>query len=417
MGLFKIITNKIKQRLNDDEFKNRSRKKPAQFTRKRKMPFSHVMMFMLMSYKCSTQSALRRFYSALDEPTSIRQQSFSEARANIKVEAFVELFRDTVPAMTKTCCKTWNGYRVYAIDGTKIELPTDKKLADAYGTLGKSGSAPTAQGSVLYDVLNDIVADAAIEPLSCDERTLASWHINRCCIDIAPESKKLFIFDRGYPSFELIEKLENEDSYYVMRVKEKFNLDIDAQVERDGVVYLSKNGSRIQVRVIKFPLPSGEVETLITNITDKRLGVKAFKKLYFLRWPIETKFDIVKNKLNLEMFSARTVEGIQQDFWATMLLTNIVASAAHDAQPIVSHARADKNNTYAYRVNVIEAIAILKDRLIFTLSIDDDHTRTVVFQSIIDEIAAWVSPVRPNHSRPRSAPRSARFYHNRRVNC
>ena len=32
----------------------------------------------------------------------------------------------------------------------------------------------------------------------------------------------------------------------------------------------------IQVRVIKFALDSGEIETLITNIKDKRLGKKAF---------------------------------------------------------------------------------------------------------------------------------------------
>lgn len=70
---------------------------------------------------------------------------------------------------------------------------------------------------------------------------------------------------------------------------------IDAQTHPAGFVWLEKNGKRIRVRVIKFKLDSGETETLITQITDKRMGIEAFKKLYFMRWPEETKYDLVKN--------------------------------------------------------------------------------------------------------------------------
>jgi hypothetical protein len=170
---------------------------------------------------------------------------------------------------------------------------------------------------VLYDVLNDIVCDAALEPMAADERTIAKRHIMKCSL-IAEGDKKLLIFDRGYPSFELIELLEKEGLYYVMRVRAKFNSGIDAQTASDGYVWLEQDGKRIHARVIKFTLGSGEEEVLITNITDKRFGKKAFKKLYFMRWPVETKYDIVKNKLQLENFNTRTVEGIQQDFFATM---------------------------------------------------------------------------------------------------
>lgn len=100
-------------------------------------------------------------------------------------------------------------------------------------------------------MLNDIVADALIKPLSTDERTLAKLHLD-ACKDIAPNDKKLIIFDRGYPSFELIEKLENNGFYYVMRVKSKFNNDIDGQTTSDGYVWLKLDGKCIHVRVIKF---------------------------------------------------------------------------------------------------------------------------------------------------------------------
>jgi hypothetical protein len=70
-----------------------------------------------------------------------------------------------------------HNYRVYAIDGTKIKLPSESALREHFGALGKDGTAPTAQGSILYDVINDIVADAQTEPLQTDERTLAPRHI------------------------------------------------------------------------------------------------------------------------------------------------------------------------------------------------------------------------------------------------
>jgi hypothetical protein len=414
--LTEILVALVMERINSDSYKERSRKRPEDFTRKRKMTFQMVVLFMLMSLKCSTQSALRRFLSAFERPAVIRQQSYSEARQKIKPDALKEMFELTVPAMTGECREKWNGYRVYAVDGSKIALPSEKALAEHYGTMGRSGSAPTAQASILCDILNDTVADAAIEPLSCDERTLAMRHIDRCK-DLDPGSRKLVIFDRGYPSFELIEKLENDGFYYVMRVRDKFSVDIDAQTSPDGYVWLEKDSRRIRVRVIKFPLDSGETETLITNVTDRRLGVKAFKKLYFLRWPVETKYDVVKNKLSLESFSSRTVEGIQQDFWATMFLANVAAAAAYDAQPAVDEDRAGKNNKYEYRVNINEAIGILKDRLILAFTIDDTETQALAVQRIVDEISSCVSPIRPNRSTPRKPPRNSRFHHNRKVNC
>jgi len=415
----KLMENTLTQtthRIYSGAYKDRSRKKPADFTRDRKMPFEEVVMFMLISLKCSTQSALRRFFTMIGKNVMMKQQSFAEARAKINVSAFVELFQITVENMLAHCKKTWHGYRVYGNDGTKIALPSEKALRDYYGALGKDGSAPTAQGSVLYDVLNDIVVDARIEPLSVDERTLAMAHINECGW-IDPDSKKLVIYDRGYPSFDLVEKLVNSGFKYVMRVKSNFNKDIDAQTSADGHVRLKKDGKQIYVRVIKFKLDSGETETLITNITDRRLGVHAFKKLYFMRWPVETKYDIVKNKLQIENFSSRTVEGIQQDFFAAMYLTNIAACAAFDAQDLIDQEREDKDNKYQYRANLNELIGVLKDRLVAALCLYSPAKQAAAVRTIVYEVKEYVRPVRDDRHVPRKPPRKAKYQHNRKANC
>jgi len=417
MKLIRVQAKKTGQKVYNEDFKSEAKKREQDFTRNRKMKFEDLMLYMLLSLKNSTATALRRFFVGMGTNVFMTQQSLSEARTKVNVWAFEELFSDTAETMIEYCHNRWHGYRILAIDGTKIQLPTDKKLSAYYGALGKGKTAPTAQASILYDVLNDIVCDAAIKPMTIDERTLAKGHIEKCN-EITKGSKNLIIFDRGYPSFELIEMLEKEGISYLMRVRGKFNNDIDAQSSSDGIVFLEQNAKLIQVRVIKFILDSGEEEVLITNITDKRLGTKAFKKLYFLRWPIETKYDIVKNKLQLENFNTRTVEGIQQDFFAAMYLTNIAASALVDVQDDIDSSRNNKGNKYRYKANLNELIGILKDRFVFAIAQDSPDEQLIMIDLILQEVQRHVVSIKPDRSTPRnSTPRKVKFHHNQKANC
>jgi hypothetical protein len=411
------LVRSTNERIYSTEFKIRSRTEARHFTRKRKMPFEDLMLYTLNSYQCSIQCGLRRFFARHHDQFPMKQQSFSKARKKIKVSAFSEVFELSVDVLSKFCQSKWHGLLVFGIDGTKIALPDDDVFLDNYGGMGADASSPTAQVSIAYDLLNDVVYDASIEPLSTPERTLAITHIKNVLARI-PKKRILIIFDRGYPSFELIKILEEMGIKYLMRVKRKFNNDIDAQKEPDGYVRLVEDGEFLDVRVIKFTLESGELEMLITNVDDGRLGVPAFKKLYFMRWPVETKYDLVKNKLQLENFTSRTVDGVEQDFYAVMYLTNVVAAAAHDAQPQADAARLGKKNKYEYNVNINELIGILKDNLVSALLIHSTKKQAKIIGDIINEIASYVVPNRTNRSVPRNPnPRQSKFHHNQKCNA
>ena len=417
MRVSKQMGEKLSGKIFGSKFKESARKRPQDFTRSRGMDFEELILHILTSLKCSTVASLRRFFISLGLSFSITQQSYSEARYKIRVEAFVELFDTTSETLLENTSNTWHGYRILAIDGSKIALPTDKKLLTHFGGLGKDKTAPTAQGSILCDVLNDIIVDASINPMSRDERTLAAEHLKKYA-KIAPKGKNLIIFDRGYPSFELIGLLEDMGFTYVMRVKTKFNNDIDSQNKADGFVWLKKGNKRIHVRVIKFTLDSGEEEILITNLTDKRLGKNAFKKLYFMRWPVETKYDIVKNKLQLENFNSRTIEGIQQDFYATMVLANFAAACAIDVQNEIDNERNNKGNKYRQKANMNELIGILKDRLVIALIQDTPEEQATMMEAILDEIRRHTTQIKPNRSTKRNkSTQSRKFHHNRKANC
>ena len=402
-------------KINSQSYLESSRQRPECFTRNRKMPFPDLIRFMLGRRKDSTQNALEGYFDKMEVDRHMTQQAFSEARLKVKDTAFSELFYMTAGLAYKGYYDTWMGYRVLAIDGSKFALPDVDLLGQIYGTMGADSSSPTAQVSICYDVLNKVVVDALIEPLSKDERTLAIEHINNLEKSIRLE-KELVVEDRGYPSFDHMEELSGMGIDFLMRAKRGFNADIDAQAAPDGYAVLQKKGKPdLRVRVIKVELPSGEIETLVTSLWDQYLTADDFRKLYFLRWPVEIKYDEVKNKMQIENFTGCSVLAVRQDFYATMYLSNIAAAAWWEAQEIVEKEREGKDNKYYYAVNVNHEIGVLKDRLIYALSRPDPAREVAI---IIMRLAKSVCPIKPDRSPKRNkSPRKAKFHTNTRSNA
>jgi len=76
----------------------------------------------------------------------------------------------------------------------------EQELRDTFGVSGAKSDSATARGSILYDVLNDKIVDAAIGKYSRSEREFAKEHISQLA-KICKSKQTIIIFDRGYPSF------------------------------------------------------------------------------------------------------------------------------------------------------------------------------------------------------------------------
>jgi hypothetical protein len=306
------------------------------------MTFPDIVLFTLNGFNTSTKTALNRFFkNVLNRENIMSQQALSKARSHFNHSPFELMFRDLV--RQRYCgehkISLLHGYQILAVDGSDVALPKMPGLLEAFGGTGRNADSPTAKISLLCDVLNDFIVDAAIDRTGTSERGLARSHMEKLR-DISSDVKKLLVFDRGYPFAALIHEIEEKGRRFLMRVRSKWNREVDEAASADSSIKLDETTT---IRAVKFQLPSGETETLITNLFE--LPVEAFPELYFKRWPVETKYDVVKNKLVPENFTGYSKNVILQ------------------ANITVQRERADKDNKYEYAPNLNQVIASLKDHL------------------------------------------------------
>lgn len=390
-----------------------SRFKPTYFTRNRKMPFEKLLKYLLSMHKTSRQSALHNFFES--KGITMSQQALSKARSKFDHTPFLKLFKTIRDAFYEKShldhLRKYHGKLVLAIDGSETSLPNLPVLREKFGGTGAKASSPTGRMSIAYDVLNDFIMDAALSPLTDSERTHAKNHLKTLgnLIDL---KQALFIMDRGYASKELI-TLMHSQTYYLFRLRQKFNTEIDELPLGCHELMIYEN---LKVRIVKFELPSGEIETLLTNLFD--LAASEFKELYFKRWRIEVKYDVVKNRLEMPCFGGFSENVIMQDFWITMYLSNMAAIAKNEADIKIKETRENKENQYEYQANVNTLIGSLRDKLAEAVFSRNPSHRQKKLERIMLEIQKSVVPIRPNDgTTPRyENTRKSNFHHNKRSN-
>ena len=393
-------------KVNSGDFLEESRKHSTDFTRKRNLPFPLLCLFLLRTVRECLAVAFEKFAENIGEKITMTEQSLSTARNKIRWEAFASLSEDVSKLAYEGYYDTWNGYRVWAIDGTKIALPNVPTLRKLFGD--EKGS-PMAQGSILYDVFNHTVLDAHIEPLAVDERTLAKRHLDALAKHM-DGGMDLVISDRGYPSEDMIDYYESLGIKYLMRVRRKFNIDVDKVSGNEGFVKIGKH----TVRVIRVVLDTGEIEVLLTNLTENF----DFKSLYFCRWGVEKEYDVLKNTLEIENFSGRTEAAIKQDFYAHIIASNMLAASYWEAQELVDATRnSNPDNKHLYKVNVSQAAGTLKSFLVRAILAKSSRKRNKLLAEMHTRIARASIPIRPDRTVPRKKnSRSAKFHHNSKSN-
>ena len=368
--------------------------------------------------KRSLSIELRDFFKCLSEDDlQATKGAFSLQRGKLKPIFFKAWNRCLVSNYYShygAAVRRWKDFLLQAVDGSSVYL-FDKPKVTAYfgGKANQHGSTPMARVMQIHDVLNDIPVWGNIYPYEKSENAIIAEQVHNLAID------SLTIFDRGFPGYGLMYLMINEEvpRHFLMRCKLGFNKEtkafarsrkssiiIELTPGKKSIDMLRTNGyivtatTKIKIRMVKFKLPSGELEILITNLYDEQLyTVEELKQLYGMRWGIETAFGKQKNQQQMEQFSGHRVICIQQDYAATIFVANLQSLVEKQSDHYLAGVNMQRKHNY--RINRNLSWAALKNNIVrlFLIAKPDE-----ILSKLQEEFQRHLEPVRPRRHNERN---------------
>ena len=316
------------------------------------------------------------------------KSAFIQRTNQINTEAFQQVFLNFTNSLDAD--STLNGFRLIACDGSDINIPKNSAYE---GTLiekeGKTGYNQVHLNAT-FDILNNIYTDVHIEPeIGSNERNALYVMAKRCKF----KKKAVFIADRGYEGFNIIAKLQRCNANFVIRLKDissngilasfdssglddEFDVDFSTTLTcstknqyklYDSYTHIQKSNFdffnddsptyNFKVRVCRFKISDGGYECVATSLNRRKFPVDLVKKLYNMRWGIETSFRELKYTIDLLHFHSKRKDSILKEFYSRLTVFNFAQHVNHlIAKSIIS---SDKNK-YVYTTNFAAAAAVCK---------------------------------------------------------
>ena len=422
----KIKKSRIK--MDSEEMQEKGRLKATAFTRQSSMNFQNLLRFMLNKRGLTLEMEIDNFKDVMgDNWDMVTKSAICQQRKNFNPEVFKELTRDYIINTYDEGhdYEEYKGYILLAIDGMNIELPNVETLRKEYGEAkGPEGQRTSARAttSSIYDVVNNMIIDSQIDKYRTSERELAKRNIEEM-IRLLGKRKIIIIFDRGYPSLDMIHMLEKNQIKYLIRLnKSMYSKEVKSMKTEDELkkIYMTmkrtkdikdkktqeelRNIKELDIRFVKYELETGEQEILITNLNKDDFSREEIGELYFKRWKIELAYDIAKNKLDIQNFSGQSKIVIEQEFYAQMYLLNVAEDLKRDANKKVE-AKQTNGYKYDYQPNMNVLIGKLRKRfiiIVMNLTINKNTEADKTFENLMAEIEQNLCPIRPNRKNSRN---------------
>lgn len=275
----------------------------------------------------------------------VTRQAIAKQRKFLKPKLYLDMnkkFIDKIYENTKDLKKT-HGYLILSCDGSILKLPNDNKTKKEFriklDSLLKRFLA-RARISCIVDSHSQLILDIILSNKNVPEVELAIKSIKNLSKRINLK-KAIITYDRGYNSIELILQSIKHETFFLIRgrtsifEKEILKMRTDdeiiqiplnqkriSRIKDPEILKMIKNQTHLKIRITKVKLETGQTEILISNIPQKEFTSNDLKKLYALRWKIETVYDFLKNVVNIENFTGRSKIIIEQDFYSKIVLYN-----------------------------------------------------------------------------------------------
>ena len=407
------------------------------FTRKRKMPVKDLLLSVIDRKGISLAMELRAFMSDAHPGKSISKPGYLKQRMKLNPEAFRYLYHlhnKQFYADTDTPApqKTYRGFLVLAADGTRINVPTTPETLETYGTPCAGEGRKQAQLGLgcIYDVLNHFILESDIGPYAFNEAEVAETQTSRLRGTLGDRFNYMLVMDRGYPSSPLFMRLIDSGTYFVARLNSAIYSAEQAALRSDDedvtIVLTDKrrekhrgtpNGQIMAsresfiLRFVRVWLDKDRYEILATNLPRDTFPQDCFAEIYHMRWGIETSYETLKSKLQVENFTGTKPVLIEQDIYGSVYVYNL---AEHIAMEVEEENAQTLANDYKYpmKVNRNICIGILKNDLIHAFMQKDLDRRRKLMQQMYDDISRNIVPVRDGRHFERDFHKSGNKYSN-----
>ena len=384
------------------------------FTRSRKLPFEKVVVLIVKLCKKTLSFEIDSFFEDIGCSVTCSVSAFSQQRlklAPIFYACWNKVLVNSFYHYSASEIKRWKGYRIIAADGSNISLINNEALREYFG--GQSNQScyfVQAKTFYHYDVLNELILLSDIEPYRYGEMKMAIKAINEI------ETDMLTIYDRNFGNYRLIalHLWQEKERKFIIRANERYDwikkfiatgkqslvvtiypsLTMIEGLKKSGFIVTKETG--IEVRLIRVELEKG-IEILITNLWEEEGHcADEFKELYNMRWGVETNISVQKNILQLESFSGLSVEAVLQDFYATILVTNLHSVIIKDAQQTAEKTMGTRK--YPVKINKNKSFGKLKINIVKLFTNEQPE---VILKLLHNHFIRDVVPIRKGRSFPR----------------
>ena len=366
-----------------------------------------------------------RLKISLPQRSSIAPSSFCAARRKLDESIFQcanqRILEAYAPDRTRY---TWHGHRLFAVDGSKINLPR-ALVKQGYRTPNAKTHYPQGLLSCLYEIRSQLPYDFDVVSHS-DERMCARRHLDVLKVN------DVVVYDRGYYSYAMLHQHYQTGVHAVFRLQEGSSTVIrdffaSGDTDRDVTISPSPRSATdilkrnpglgivpLRMRLLKYRV-SETTYCLGTTLIDPehRYSLQEFMAVYHSRWSVEELYKTSKQIIEVEDFHAKTERGVKQEVFAQFVLITMNRLFANRADVALNAddplGRSDEcpdqgpgNGTKTRRQTNFKNCIHVLGRSLEELLLLEKSMRSIV-QRAFDLIAGQYQRVRPGRSYPRQS--------------
>ena len=388
----------------------------SDFTRKRKLTAETLIHFIVQMQSKSLNSELCEYFTDLDSlPTA---SALCQQRDKLDISAFQRIMYLFVNAFDDY--KTWKGYHVLACDGSDVNIAYDEKDEDTKRQNGNNKPFSQFHINGLYDCINHVFWDTSIDTAT---KTRECSALTEMIMKHDYPTNSIITADRGYEKYNLMACCIENNQKFLIRTKdinvyssilsnmnlpdEEFDLDVtkiltrkqtkETKANKQKYTFISnksdfsyfgtKDYYEMNLRVVRFKITDDAYECLVTNLTRDEFDLNELKKMYHMRWDIETAFKVLKYIIGMTAFHSKKRNFIQQEIYAAILLhclTNIITERIE-----IEQSGKRKHN---YKVNLSTAVTNMRLWL----------RKVIGTLELVKRIKKYLAPVRPDRKYQRN---------------